>query len=257
MRYQVYQPCDLLRPYIRSFAVSESAEAGRYTVLPDTGLVMGLQYKGRLSHEEVPGNRQLLSTAGITGLHDRHRIFASNGNTGSILVYFQPLGAAAFFRLPVHELFRMSLSLEDLFPRQQLRDLEERLAAEETDVRRIAHVEAFLCRNLCNPPGDGLVQAAVGRILQSHGLVSIGQMARDFHTSQSPLEKRFRRIVGTSPKKFAGIVQLRRVIDAHVPGQSLTGLAHQAGFYDQAHFIRAFRQFAGQTPAQYFGARGK
>ena len=35
------------------------------------------------------------------------------------------------------------------------------------------------------------------------------------------------------------------------PETDLTGLAYQCGFFDQAHFIKEFRAFAGKTPSEY------
>lgn len=271
MRYQLYSPSALLRPYIRSFAVSESSGQGRYTVLPDTGLVIGLQYEGRIALEAADGAglpndstkaaaavaTGLLSTAGITGLHDGHRIFRNEGRTGSLLIYFRTMGAAAFMALPVHELFRQSISLDHLFPRQELRDLEDQLAAAVADEHRIALTEAFLLRRLRPQEPDGLVVQAVERIVKSGGKLPIAELASELHISQSPLEKRFRRLVGASPKKFASIVQLQQVIGHYEGGESLTALSYQAGFYDQAHFIKAFRHFTGRTPADFFGKKAK
>ena len=37
----------------------------------------------------------------------------------------------------------------------------------------------------------------------------------------------------------------------HAPGARLTRLAHDAGFYDQAHFIHEFRTFSGMTPGEF------
>jgi AraC-like DNA-binding protein len=35
------------------------------------------------------------------------------------------------------------------------------------------------------------------------------------------------------------------------PDADLTELAHECGYFDQAHFIREFKAFAGKTPTQY------
>jgi AraC-like DNA-binding protein len=66
------------------------------------------------------------------------------------------------------------------------------------------------------------------------------------------LEKRFRQAVGTSPKKFASIVRFKHVIQRYDSGRSLTELAYEAGFYDQAHFIKEFKIFTGDTPEGFF-----
>jgi AraC-like DNA-binding protein len=46
--------------------------------------------------------------------------------------------------------------------------------------------------------------------------------------------------------RFSYIFQL--VQDNH---QSWCGLAYEAAFYDQSHFIRNFKDFTGENPADY------
>jgi methylphosphotriester-DNA--protein-cysteine methyltransferase len=75
------------------------------------------------------------------------------------------------------------------------------------------------------------------------------------HISQSALEKRFRQAVGASPKKFASIVRLKSVIKQYDGANSLTALGYEAGFYDQAHFIKEFKAFTGDTPEKFFSGK--
>ncbi|WP_259014147.1 helix-turn-helix domain-containing protein [Emticicia fluvialis] len=71
-------------------------------------------------------------------------------------------------------------------------------------------------------------------------------------TSKSPLEKRFRKTVGASPKKFAGIVRFNALLKNHTDQKTLTELGLEAGYFDQAHFIHDFKAFKGETPEAYF-----
>ncbi|HMF12979.1 MAG TPA: helix-turn-helix domain-containing protein, partial [Gemmataceae bacterium] len=67
------------------------------------------------------------------------------------------------------------------------------------------------------------------------------------------LERGFRHVIGTSPKVFARTVrfqeaQQRLLFD---PDADLTSLAYECGYFDQAHFIKDFKAFTGQTPSEY------
>ena len=107
MGLTTYIPNPLLQPYVKAFPISESAEEKEYKVLPGTGLVIGFQYKGKLSRIE---NEKLkpLNSAGLTGLHDSFHVFKNAADTGTVLVYFKEAGAAQFFNMPLHELFKES-----------------------------------------------------------------------------------------------------------------------------------------------------
>jgi len=60
-------------------------------------------------------------------------------------------------------------------------------------------------------------------------------------------------VIGTSPKTFARTLRFqeaqRRLM--FEPDADLTGLAYECGYFDQAHFIKDFKAFAGRTPSEY------
>lgn len=251
MKNIVYIPRDILKPFISSIAIIESDEGAEYRVLPDTGLVMGFQYSGSISSIQ-PHGHSLLASAGISGLSDQRRVFRNDKGTGSVLVYFRAGGASSFFREPLHELFRESVSLDNLVVRAELLCLQEQLYEARSDRQRVNGVEQFLANRLTATPPDALALAALEAIHKVKGNIRIAMLAKQLHTSQSPLEKRFRKVVGTSPKKYASIVRLKNVLHIGRNRSSLTALGYEAGFYDQAHFIKEFRSFTGQSPEQFF-----
>lgn len=251
MKNLTFLPGDILKPFIKSFVISEAEQEGTYKVLPDTGLVIGFQYKGRL-HKVENDKSASLAISGITGLADLSRTFHNSNNIGTVLVFFKESGASQFFRQPLHELFRESVSLDNFMLRSELLFLEEELAEAKTDDKRISAVERFLIARMKNTEPDKLVLAALALIHKSKGIIRINELADQLHISQSPLEKRFRQVVGTSPKKFASIVRFKNVVRQGNAKSSLTELSYEAGFYDQAHFIKEFKAFSGETPEKFF-----
>ena len=251
MEFDTYIPCDLLKPFVKSFAIQKNKEENTYKVLPDTGLVIGFQYKGRLSSVQK-GQENPLSISGISGLADHSRTFKNTADIGTVLVFFREAGAPAFFRQPLHELFRESISLDNFMLRSELLYLEEQLTEATTDLQRIASVEQFLIGRMTHTEPDKLVLAALALIHKSKGNIRIKELTTQLNISQSPLEKRFRQAVGASPKKFASIVRLKYVIQQYRSANSLTELGYEAGFYDQAHFIKEFKTFTGDSPEKFF-----
>jgi len=254
VKFDIYIPTDILKPYIQSFVIQETVDENVYKVLPNTGLVIGFQYKGKLSYLDNE-NEKPLSTSGITGLRDSYRVFKNSKDIGTVLVFFKEAGAASFFRQPLHELFRESISLDNFMLRSELLLLEERLYEARSDETRIEVVEEFLISRLAYVEPDQLVLAALALIHKSKGNIRIKELMQQLHISQSPLEKRFRQAVGASPKKFASIVRLKNAIQHYSPQDSLTALSYEAGYYDQAHFIKEFKTFTGDTPETFFRSK--
>lgn len=250
-RFDKYMPGDILKPYIKYFVISENEHEQAYKVLPDTSLVIGFQYKGKLK-QVINGVEDTLSAMGVTGLQNSYRIFKSSANIGTVLVYFKETAASAFFSSPVNELFAQSLALDHFFSSSLLKQISEQLAAAETDPQRIQITELFLVSQLKNVTDDILVTEAVSLIRHSKGIMRMKDIAAKLNISQSPFEKRFRKIVGASPKKFASIVRLQSIISDFSPTMSMTEIGYRIGYYDQAHFIKDFKIFTGETPEKFF-----
>ncbi|HEY9534009.1 MAG TPA: helix-turn-helix domain-containing protein [Mucilaginibacter sp.] len=249
MKFVSYPPCEQLKRYVKQLVVSENSIAQTYKVLPGTSLVMGFQYIGRLAH--LRGQTPIqLAKAGVTGLMDSFRLFKNTAHIGTILVIFKETGAAAFLKMPVHELFSESLSLDHFFDRIQLAETEEKLCAANGDQQRIRIVEQLLINHLREIPEDYLVTEAINQIKQSNGTLRITQLARYLNISQSPLEKRFRKVVGASPKKFSSIVRIGHTLSMLTPANYQETI-FLAGYHDQAHFIKDFKTFTGNTPQQF------
>ena len=250
MRFDKVIPCDRLKPYIRFMAISENANEDTYKVFPSTSLVLGFQYRGLLS-AVVDNAETKLSPAGISGIADRVKIFRNAAGTGTILVYFTETGLAYFSSCPANELFNQSISLDNLFDKKEVRKIEEMLALANSDKERIKAVETFFINQLKEKHADQLIVRGVQLIYNSKGDIKIKSLHEQLHISQSAFEKRFRKLVGATPKKFASIVRFNTVLRDIGQEKSLTEICYDNNFFDQAHFIKDFKQFTGDTPEHF------
>jgi AraC-like DNA-binding protein len=250
MKFIKIIPTDRLKPYIKYFVISESKAENSYKVFPSTGLVIGFQYRGQLSTVNS-GKETKLATAGISGISDSYKIFKNSNDTGTILVYFTEVGLTHFTSLPANELFNQSVSLEPVFEGDKIKVTEEKLAFAKTGSQRIHIVEHFLLSQLKDIESDKLIVEAVRLIYSSKGAIRINELNKKLFISQSPFEKRFRKLVGTSPKKFASIVRFHSVLNDLNHITSRAEICYDNHFFDQAHFIKDFKQYTGDTPETF------
>ncbi len=134
------------------------------------------------------------------------------------------------------------------------RRLAEQLRETRTWRQRFAAMDQFLLRRLASGPRPSPeVGWAWQRLVASGGAVPISRIADEVGWSHRHLIARFRQQVGLTPKIGARLVRLDAVwrrIEKRGPldwGQ----VAADAGYADQAHLIRDFRQFTGTTPAEF------
>ena len=230
--------------------VSENDLESEYKIFPSSGLVIGFQYKGELA--SIKDNTlNKLTSAGITGIADSYKIFKNLADIGTVLVYFTEIGFTHFASHPANELFNLNLSLHDIFEKNKVNEVEEKLVDATSDKQRIKIVEQFLLTQLKDIQADKLIVEAVKLIYQTNGTIRIKELNEKLFISQSPFEKRFRKIVGTTPKKFASIVRFNSVLDNLNNTKTLTEICYENNFFDQAHFIKYFKQFTGDTPENF------
>lgn len=92
----------------------------------------------------------------------------------------------------------------------------------------------------------------VNYILDNKEQVRIDEMAKDFGVSRQALHKGFKNNLLITPKELAAIWQLNHFFTLADEGEeSLTALALDAGYYDQAHFINSFKLKFGMSPKQF------
>jgi AraC-like DNA-binding protein len=94
---------------------------------------------------------------------------------------------------------------------------------------------------------------SIDKIVESNGLIDVKQLAQDVNMSVKTLERHFRTRIGVSPKMYARFKRFHYALKllndpAH---KSWFEIAHECGYYDQAHFIKEFRRFTNQNPSAF------
>ena len=246
-----YQPIAILKPFIKRFLILESEHGMVNRILPDTSIAMAFRLKGKVIYHEN-GTQHNLPASVITGIRKSSRLIDYAKNTANLLVIFKEGGASAFLKEPLYELGGFSVSLDYLFHPSKVQAVEEELAGATANSQRIMIVERFLVSQLKKTQPDQLINEAIDTIMLSKGDIKIKNLVAGLPISRDPFEKRFRKITGTSPKHFSVIVRLKNLIDTYSGELSFTEAAYNAGYFDQAHFIKDFRSFTGLTPHAFF-----
>ena len=95
------------------------------------------------------------------------------------------------------------------------------------------------------------------RLVASGGQLSIGAIVDEVGCSRRHLIAQFRDEIGLTPKTLARVLRFGRAIEVIKSGVGarLTEIAHACVYYDQAHFSRDFREFAGVTPTELIASQ--
>ncbi len=109
--------------------------------------------------------------------------------------------------------------------------------------------------NRMNPMENSnlLVRHISNLLIRFSGDISIEQIAIETGYTERYIEKCFQQEVGLTPKQFSKIIRFQSAVSSlnNPSGRTLTEIAIDAGYFDQAHFVRDFKGYAGLTPKKY------
>lgn len=237
----------------RDYRPSHSMEK----VLPHGGLelVINLQERPRRLHDPSRRSRveevRWFRRSWLSGLHTEHLVIGADEGSSMMGVRFRPGGAAPFLPFPPCELAHQVVELEHVFGRRA-DDLHDALLDAPTPAAKFRTLEVFLVRlgadRLAPPP---IVAEALRRLAAGAGPVR--DLAGALGVSHKHLIHLFDRHVGLAPKAMQRVLRFDRALQRISAGRAVdwAALAHDCGYYDQAHFINEFHAFSGMTPTVY------
>ena len=253
-----------LRGVVRSYA-ERQAQLGVHAVTsplparPDQFIEFYLQDRYRVSHDDRAAS--FAPEVVIVGpqSYRRTRLILS-GSIHVFTIRFEPAGFHALFGTPMTALVNEGIAISDVIGPAGT-DLRDAVMMAFNFDERVGAAERWLRSKLDRLSPVDPVAFSAAALQRAGGRLSVRSLARGAELSDRQFTRRFERQVGLTPKLFARTVRLNAVLDAKVrsPCATWTELVHDAGYADQAHFVRDCRALAGGPPASFFAewARGR
>jgi AraC-like DNA-binding protein len=229
---------------------ADTARALAIKALPSTISYFVVQYR-----ESMSSSRKFL------GANNRHRPYHSvitkadtgvctirpTGPLGAIIVRFKPEASALLFGECLQSFADTKVDLSDVFNAHEVRLLEEAVSEAPTSFERVSAAAHFLCAHMCPSEPDPVICRAAA-CLRVNPSTRVSRLAADLHVSERQLLRRFRSVVGVSPKQFARCARIEKVLAERSHGSAWANIAYGCGFHDQAHMINDFNAVLGVPP---------
>lgn len=166
-----------------------------------------------------------------------------------IRVGVHPGGLHRLLHLPLHEIVDFTCPSQD-FLGGCIREVNEQLSNTSDMDQMKSIVEGLLLRLLSKTKPFTQFDSAMHVLMKAGGNLSVDFLARESCLSSRQFERRCKERIGLSPKLFARIIRFSKAYRMRESNPQLnwTSIAHAAGYFDQMHFIRDFKVFAGVTP---------
>jgi len=196
---------------------------------------------------------QVLAGSILSGIATRYQLIDTDEQTHVAGVAFRPGGTKAFTRWPASELNNADVPVEDLWGKRPANQLREQLLAAASPNAALNVLEAWLLQIWVQRPCHPAVYFALDAFHSSPSIARISDVTGAISLSPRRFIEKFEAEVGVTPKRYCRLLRFQSAVaKAHCASPlDWTQLALDCGYFDQAHFIHEFREFAGITPSGY------
>ncbi len=270
MRYREVSPPPALAPHLRCLWLLEHEGPDQQQdqeperILPDGTVEIVVHYGALMLRQLDDGSYERQGRSVVAGQMRSATHLISTGPTGMVAARFEPWAAAPFLGEALAGLTSQIVPLDALWGREA-RQLEERIAEAADDTTRFALLcNALYARIQSLDDTSHALRQAVQWITEARGVLPVRELSQRLSWSPRRLERQFAARVGLSAKALCRIERFQHVVqrlgpasselqkpDAGLVAPPLAQLALEAGYADQAHLARDFRQLAGLSATQY------
>jgi AraC-like DNA-binding protein len=257
-------PASWLHPYVSAYTGyrQEATPPSVHQGVGSAHLAFLFCVEGRV---EVLGNADPARppgtfTAAVGGLHDAPARIAQGDPQTGLQLRLTWRGARALLGVPAGALAGDTVDLADLLP-GRVAPLLDRLASASGWAERFAVLDAELTALLRRGRGERGVLPEVGytwdRLVEAGGNVRIEELAREVGWSRRYLAEKFRHETGLGPKAAARVIRFEGACDRLLASDrpALAQVAAEAGYVDQSHLSRDFRDLAGIPATAWLAER--
>ncbi|MCW8194824.1 AraC family transcriptional regulator [Proteobacteria bacterium 005FR1] len=237
--FQRFSPHPALRPWVQCYwSVSRPHLEQDYVewLYPDGGASLTFDFTTDTPRTFLSASQSLYSKR-------------FGGHVDSLGIRFHPGGAAFLLDLPIGEMREFVYCMQDL-GFADLRSVSGQLK-ESSLQQRLAGLDRWLTGRLARLRSRHDPVAQLWPMLAR--ACDLSSAVYDLGFSRRTAERLFRERVGISPHQLKLMLRAKRArqLIKSLPQATLTDIAQDCGYFDQAHFIRHFRQYTGSTPGQY------
>lgn len=187
----------------------------------------------------------------VAGVWDRPTVTGHRGEQAGYQLYLDLIGARRILRVPGAELGNRLVDLEEALGAfgaeltERLRDAADANERHDTAQRLLA---TRLSEDHDTAPE---VAYALARLRATRGAARVETLAAEVGWSRRHLTARFHEAVGLPPKALARVIRVEHATLRMRAGDPLGDVAYAAGYADQSHFNRDFRELVGCTPTEF------
>jgi AraC-like DNA-binding protein len=259
MRIETWKTSTALAPYVSSYGVREASLGDRRIHVPlparlDCFLEFYMEDRYKIV-TVATGTVHRAPRLVLVGPQTRRREdLLLSGHLKNFTVRFTPTGFRALFGIPASAI-RDVADCAELVLGTSVVELQESLAAAEESAWPAISERFFLGRlpRLKAGPGAEVAAQMAHSLRRVGGAATVAAIAYRHRLSVRHAERCFAEYIGTTPKMYSRLLRLQTALES-TRGEvrpEWAGVALNAGYFDQSHMVREFRELTGETPVRF------
>lgn len=257
MNYQTFKPHPDLEALVKCYwtlEVPAEPDAPKQRIIPDGCIEMAFILGDDIKRYTSATSFILQPRAMVIGQIINPLYIQPTGYVNTFAIRFYPYGFANFVTTPIKELSDKEIPVARLFGNRVSKALERKIVQAKDTGERIEIMEKFLLTALNRKTTiDKIVKTTVDALVSTNGKSPINGILKNEPSKRRQLERNFSKQIGISPKQLGKVIRLQAALKMLLGDRSgnLANIAYESEYYDQAHFIRDFKEFTGTTPTAF------
>ena len=250
MIYKWIEPSEDIKPIIQGFWMVDSEgnnEVGQQKIIPD-GYPEMIFHLGDPYRINISGNWEEQPRELIAGQIKNHFFLENTGVSEMFAIKFQPWALMDVFGLEMSAVTDKVIEIPSAI-KEKLTFIKSVFKKDISFEEKSRSVESWFREREFSLNSH---HKAVQYIHKKNGIIQLDELTNISNSSERTLERYFKSYIGLSPKFYSRIIRFSSIFKLVQEEQiDWQDIVYRAGYYDQSHFIKNFKEFTGEDPTRY------
>jgi AraC-like DNA-binding protein len=246
---------DILKPYVKYYWVYTTDSDVMNEVLFYGGYVaLAINISGGNVITTINGHATNMPKIEILGQLTLPTRITATKETVILIARFYPYATSLFFPNPISDFTNYSVDFDDVCV-EATNQFYDNLTQADSMEQKVGILDAFLIQRLGKNEKRNqkikMIEQICDRICVEGEAFNAKDLSGECRFSERYIQRLFTENVGLPPRSFFNIHRFNKSLELiRSSDSSLTSIAYDCGYYDQAHFIKEFKKYTGMTPSE-------
>jgi len=249
-----FAPSEILKPFVQKYIVVNITDTIENEIFYPSGFIDLVIRSSGYAATSINGTFKSTPEMELLGHLTLPTTVSAWKGTEILIARLYPYSCSLFFKNPISD-FTNSATNIFLVNSKEAKELYDKIGSCQSLLKKINLLECYLIGKLRESERTYASVVNVSRICNyitnNIEAFSTKKISDEIGVSERYIQKQFQERVGLQPVSLHASHRFIKSLNQIISTQSsLTSIAYDCGYYDQAHFVKEFKRFTGIAPLQ-------